>query len=75
MKNKQSEEDLKKLIEEDPDFINAPRHNFSLKEFTKNRDDAVKNRHISRLLLIDEAEIEPLYARAIKSLRKLMGVE
>lgn len=69
---KTKEQEIKRKIEEDPDFINSPRYDNSLAVFALKNDDGVDDSYISKVLLISEEEVLKLYDKAISSLKKIM---
>lgn len=66
---------VKKKIESDPDFIYCPRLSNSLKIFMEKYPDGVDNAKISKLLLMDEQEVEQIFNQALEKIRKNMGIK
>jgi hypothetical protein len=66
----QKQEDLKKRLETEEDFINSPSHRNSLKFFISKNPEGVSNDKIAKLLMISEEEVEKLYQSAILKLRE-----
>jgi len=65
-------EDLKKKIMEEEDFIRSPKTSNSLKKYVAKNDRLLDNGAIGRLLLLSESEVERLYQEAVTELRKGM---
>lgn len=53
----------------DPDYVHAPRHEFSLKVFMRNREDPPSRSQAAKLLMMTEDELESLVETAIQKLR------
>jgi hypothetical protein len=64
-----------KMVTEDGDWINLGRFNNSLKELLVRYPDECPNHVIAGALMIDESDVEVLYAQIVVKLRSLMGVE
>jgi hypothetical protein len=69
-----SSEKNKNLVNTDPDFIHSPKYGNSLKEFLERHDEGVENSHISKVLLMPEAQVEALFEEALAKLKEKMGV-
>lgn len=68
-------EELKKLIESDPDFINAPRFSNSLTHLMKSGKKKLKSEDICNFLCIAEEELENKYDKALNKVRNLLKLE
>lgn len=64
--------ELEKKIQEDPDFIHAPRFGNSLQKFLNKLDNPCENGTIGRLLLLSSEEVEKIYQESVVLLRKEM---
>lgn len=64
--------EIKERVLEEEDFIKCPKYNNSLQKFLSRHTEGVENATISRLLLLDDAEIEQIYQEAIKLLQEKM---
>jgi hypothetical protein len=65
-------EDIKKKILEETDFIRAPKCGNSLNKFLAKIEKIPDNGTIARLLLLSENEVEELYEQSVQELRKSM---
>lgn len=69
-------EELKKRIEEDPDFINMPRCEDSLNVFEKKYPDGAKNNEvISKALMISEEELKRRFDDILEDIRDKLNIE
>lgn len=64
---------MKDRIETDPDFINAPRFDNSMKKALAERD-GFGDRVIAQMLQIKEKEVKEIYQSAILKLRAILGL-
>ena len=69
------EEEIKKKILEDRDFINIKRFDYSLNKLLDRYEDGVPGRVIAQALLISEEEVESLYEQVLVKLRKRLNTE
>lgn len=60
-------------ILKDPDFINSPKHDNSLKKFSEAHDEGVKDSYIEKLLMLLPGQVDQIYKDAVMKLRELMG--
>ena len=67
-----SNDDIKKRILEDPDFIKYFKYGNSLSKFLTRNQEALENNTIARLLMLTEKEVEDIYKEAIDKLREGM---
>lgn len=65
-------EDIKKKILEDPDFIKSFKYGNSLSKFLSRNQEELQNNTIARLLMLTEKEVEEIYQEAIDKLRSSM---
>jgi len=66
-------EKARQLIDEDPDFINAPAYSNSLKKFLKESKIEAKDSTIAKMLMMTTEEFKAVYESALKKLR--IGLE
>ena len=66
------ENNVKKKINEEVDYIYAPKFGNSISKFIAKTGNPLKNGAIAKLLLISEKEVEELYQESIVELRKEM---
>jgi hypothetical protein len=64
---------LKEKIENDSDFINLKRFDFSLKKLLERHPNGVSDRLISQALSIGEAEITQRYQQILLKLKKQLS--
>lgn len=60
-------------IDEDIDYIDSPKHDFSLKKMLLSNPNGVSDKVIAKVLKLKTEDIERLYAHAIIKLRKALG--
>lgn len=68
-------EDKKKQILNDPDYIEHPKFSCSVKKLLDKYPDGVDDDTIAKILMMDKSEVEAIYQESIKKLRKKLGVE
>ena len=68
-------DEIKEKIENDPDFIWSPKYDNSLEKFMHRHDEGVETNHAAKVLLMEPSEVESIYERALKNLKKLMGAD
>jgi DNA-binding NarL/FixJ family response regulator len=64
------EDQKRKLIREDVDFVCLKRYDFSLKRVLERFPDGASDRIIAQALGITEAEVQEAYGRIIQKLKK-----
>lgn len=64
--------EIQQRIQEEEDYIRAPKFSNSLAKFTARNSEGVENATIARLLMISEEEVERLYQEAVGFLREDM---
>jgi hypothetical protein len=57
-------------IDTDPDFVDSPKHNNSLKKLIADYPGGAPDRIIRRVLRLTQEEVEAVYLRAILKLRE-----
>lgn len=62
------------MIHNDSEWINLKRFNNSVKDVLVRYPDGVPDHVIATALMIDETEVDILYAQIVAKLRGLMGV-
>lgn len=68
-------DNIKEMIETDEDFIYCPRLGNSLKKLMEKNPEGVDDERISKVLLLEEEEVEGIFASAISKIRKHMGLD
>ena len=71
----QDKKEIKKKIKEDEDFIHFPRLGNSLNNLLNVHQDGIDNSRIAKVLMITEEEVETLFNKAIKKLRKALKIK
>lgn len=66
--------EAKKRINEDPDFVNLKRFNYSLAQLLERYPEGCPDRVIAAALMIPETEVEEIYDTVVTKLRMIMGV-
>lgn len=69
------DEELKRKIAEDPDFIDSPRNDNSLAKLISKKPDGVDEKTIAKVLRMTEEEVHDTLARATNKIRKAMKVK
>lgn len=64
--------ELQKRVQDEEDYVRAPKFSNSLAKFLARNSDGVENATIARLLMVTEEEVEQIYAEAIRILREDM---
>ena len=64
--------EIQQRIQEEEDYIRAPKFSNSLAKFCARNSEGVENSTIARLLMISEEEVERLYQEAVGFLREDM---
>lgn len=70
-----SDDITKRRLEEDEDFINLKRFDFSVSEIIKRYPEGVPDRLIAQGLCISEERLEEQYQVVVRRLRLLMKVD
>lgn len=69
-------DEAKKKIEGEEDFVYLPRFNFSISKALERYPEGLPtNKLIAQALLVTEDEVEVLYKKAVRHLRRLMKVK
>lgn len=68
-------EDIKQKIENDPDFINSKKHQYSLKRFLREHSSGTTDNIISYFLCIQPSDVKVLYDSAVKKIRQKMNID
>jgi hypothetical protein len=69
------DEEVKKMLETDPDWIASKRFGNSLVKLKERYPEECPDRIIAAALLIEESEVEARYQEIVLKLRKLMKVD
>lgn len=64
--------ELQKKVQEEEDYVRAPKFSNSLSQFLARNSDGVENATIARLLMIPEEEVEKIFKEAVEILRDEM---
>lgn len=67
-----SKEDIKKRILEESDFVRSYKFGNSLSKFLAKNTKELDDSAIARLLMIEKYEVEEIYQKAVKLLKKNM---
>jgi uncharacterized protein YdcH (DUF465 family) len=67
-----NDNELKKLILENEDFIKSFKHSNSLAKFLARNPKELDNYTISKLLMVTEEEIEKIYQESVDKMRSAM---
>jgi len=70
-----SEEEARKKVHEDSNFVNSKRYEHSLALLEERYPDGAPDNIIASALMIEEEEVEVEYGKVVDKLRDLMGVE
>lgn len=73
MEKKNDKETIKRRIQEEEDYIRAPKFSNSLNKFTSKNSDGAEDSTIARLLQIPEEEVQEIYDEAVEMLREKMA--
>ena len=65
-------EEVKVKIATEPDFINSPKHNDSLRE-ARMECSSFSDKAICKMLLISQSELDSTYEQALNALRKALS--
>jgi hypothetical protein len=69
------DEEIKKKIENDPDYIYNPKMGNSLKKMVERYPDGIEDEKIAKVLCMDISEIEEIYEGVLIKIREKLGVE
>jgi hypothetical protein len=67
--------DIKRKIEEDPDFVDSPRHDNSISKLLGKKVDGVDEKTIAKLLHMSEEEVHDTIVKVVDKIRKAMKIE
>lgn len=67
-------DDLKHKIQTDPDFINCPEFDNSLKKFADAHPNGVDEKTIAKVMMVTKDEVKKIYQSAIQNLRSKLPV-
>lgn len=68
-------DDMKTMIERDPDYVASKRFGYSLTNLLKRHPDGCPDRIIANVLMITEDELDLRYEKIVQQLRDHMGVK
>lgn len=68
-------EEVKKMIEEDEDYVYLKRFGYSLDKVIERYPDGAPNHVIASAMMLTEDDVEFHYQKIVHKLRGLMGVE
>jgi hypothetical protein len=67
-------QDLKKRVETEPDFIDCPEYDNSLKKFVDAHPNGVDEKTIAKVMVATKDEVKKIYQSAIQNLRARLPV-
>lgn len=67
--------EIKKRLETEPDFVNSPKHGYSLQELEKVNPNGVNDRFAATLLAISMEEFQALIRSTIEKYRRLLKID
>lgn len=69
-------EQIKKKIQEEEDYIYAPKFGYSLSKLMEDYPDGIeKESYIAKVLMMSEKDVEKNYLDGIESLQEMLGIE
>ena len=69
-----NDDDTRRRLQEDPDFVASKRYNHSLKEMEDRYPEFAPDNVIATVLMLSEDEVATLYEALVARFRDLMGV-
>ena len=72
---KKQQIDIKDALHNDPDFINCPRFNNSLKNLINHNPDGLTDKRIAQYLMISEEEVVKTYQNIIEKIRQSLKLK
>jgi hypothetical protein len=69
-----NKEEVKKLVESDPEFIFSKKYKYKLSQYKKAHPDKTPDRQIAYMLACTEAEIQGIYEGIIKKARQILKI-
>jgi len=69
------DEEIRKKIENDPDYIYNPKMGNSLKKMVDRYPDGIEDEKIAKVLCMDIEEMNNIYESILVKLRKVLKVE
>lgn len=79
MTPKYSKEEIKKLIQENEDFINSKKYRYSLNRYEqqreKQRQESAPDSIIAHLLCMTPEEVQQVYKGAVHKIRQFMKIK
>lgn len=73
-KHKLTKTEIKEKLKYEEDFINSPKHGYSLSQLEKSNPNGVSDRFAASLLLVTTEEFQDLFQSAIKKYRRLLKI-
>ncbi len=70
-----TEDDARKKLNTEPDFVNAKRYEYSLTQLEERYPDGAPDNVIATALMIPEDQVEVELGKVVVKMRGLMGVE
>lgn len=74
-KQKMTPDRARRLIDQDDDFINLKRFDYSIKKLMLRYPDGCPDRVAAAALMMTEDQLADLHAKVVEKLRRLMGVQ
>lgn len=68
-------EEVKNMIDTDPDYIASKRYGYSLTALLERYPDGCPDRIIATVLQMSEEEVDAMYQNIVQKLRKIMKVD
>ena len=68
-------DEIRRKIDEEPDFINLKRFDFSLEKAMEHYPDGAPPKVVAQALGMSESEVESTYQSVVERLRRAMKVE
>jgi hypothetical protein len=74
-KTKLSREEIKNKLESEEDFVNSPKHDYSLSKLERVNPNGVNDRFAASLLAITVEEFQSLFQSTVKKYRQLLKID
>ena len=67
--------EIKNRLETEPDFVNSPKHSYSLEKLEEVNPNGVNDRFAASLLAISIEEFQALFQSTVKKYRRLLKID
>lgn len=74
-KERLTKAEIKAKLETEPDFINSPKHDYSLEKLENANPNGVNDRFAASLLATSVEEFQALFQSAVKTYRRLLNID